>query len=72
MSNKTNYRRDEKRRTEHGSRYENGENDRNSSRSRQKWKRRAHKALRRTGKPLSKYLYRKGKPLPLPSIENEE
>lgn len=68
MSNHDNPRRNETKRTEHGSRWENGENDRNSSRARAKWKRRKARSIRRTGKVTPKYHNPKlGKPITLPT-----
>lgn len=55
MSNHDNARRGEAKRTEHGSRWENGENDRNSSRARAKWKARKNRSFRRTGVVTPKY-----------------
>jgi hypothetical protein len=55
MANKKNDRRKGEKRTEHGSRWENGENDRNSSRARKKWKLRANRSERRTGTVTPKF-----------------
>ena len=54
MSNHRNERREEERRTEHGSRWENSENDRNSSRGRKKWKTIGRRSERRTGERTPK------------------
>lgn len=55
MSNHTNARRGDQRRTEHGPRWENpnpgkGSNATHVARARRKWKARARRALRREGK----------------------
>ena len=60
MSNRKNYRRDEERRTETGPTYESsnpgaGCNSTHVARSRRKWKRRAARSERRTGKTTPKF-----------------
>ncbi len=72
MANHDNARRGEKKRTEHGSRWENGENDRNSSRARAKWKKRKHRSLRRNGVVTKKFrAFKPGKLKPNPAVEEE-
>lgn len=56
MSNKTNYRREEERRSEHGPRYEDkdpgkGCNSTHVAKGRKKYKRRIRRADRRKGRP---------------------
>jgi hypothetical protein len=68
MSNHDNGRRIEKKRTEHGSRWENSENDRNSSKARRSWKKYAARAERRTGTPAKGFHPPKlGRPRTTPS-----
>lgn len=55
MSNHDNARRNERKRTEHGPRYEGPETDRNSARTRSKWKKVKNRSFRRTGKVCPKY-----------------
>lgn len=60
MANRTNPRRKGKKRTEHGPTWEGGPsgsgcNSTHVARSRKKWKRRANRSLRRTGKTTPKF-----------------
>ncbi len=73
MSNKNNPRSGDQRRTENGPRWEGPETDRNSARSRTKWKRIKNRTQRRTGKTSPKFhnLGRKGKNAPLPEAKLE-
>jgi hypothetical protein len=63
MSNRNNPRRGDKRRTEHGPRWENGDpgagcNSTHVARARKKWKKRAARSERRTGKTSPKVGFR--------------
>jgi len=62
MSNRTNHRRGNKRRTEHGPRWENpdpgaGCNSTHVARARKKWKRRANRSERRQGVTTKKCVF---------------
>ena len=69
MSNHTNHRRVEHRRTEHGPRWESkdpgaGCNSTHVARSRAKWQRRRNRSLRRNGRVSPKVRGGRGRPLP--------
>jgi len=68
MSNRRNHRRAERRRSEHGPRYESADpgkgcNSTHVARSRRAWKRIKNRSIRRTGYQTPKFRMSRGKPV---------
>jgi len=77
MSNHTNYRRGEKHRTENGPRHESqnpgkGCNSTHVAKARSDWKKRFHRAQRRTSGKSTGGSFRKGQELEDPTLSIEE